>query len=108
MRSLLLLFAFVAVTLSTSIQNGQRADAVLDGMFCPICKDLIKGAEGMGEDELLDYIAGFVKTECDKLPLKKLQQDCFDAIMGKSQQIFDGLLSGHASPDALCKDITLC
>ncbi|GMT04453.1 hypothetical protein PENTCL1PPCAC_26627 [Pristionchus entomophagus] len=102
-----LFLSLVALVSSSAILTGQKDDAVMNGMWCPICKDLIQGGETMGEDALVDWIGGFVKTECDKLPLKKLQQDCFDAIMEKADELVVGIIS-KADPTEICTLATLC
>ncbi|GMR32403.1 hypothetical protein PMAYCL1PPCAC_02598, partial [Pristionchus mayeri] len=107
MMRLLVFLSLLSLVYSSAILTGQKDDAAMDGMWCPICKDLIKGGEQMGEDELVDWIAGYVKPECDKLPLKKLQQDCFNAIMGKVDDLVVGIIS-KADPQEICTLATLC
>ncbi|KAF8385736.1 hypothetical protein PRIPAC_74878 [Pristionchus pacificus] len=104
---LLIFLSFVVAVYGSAILTGQKDDATMNGLWCPICKDTIAGGEKMGEDALEDWIGDFVKTECDKLPMKKLQEDCYNAIMGKADDLVVGIIS-KADPTALCTLMTLC
>ncbi|KAN0047633.1 hypothetical protein ACTA71_002017 [Dictyostelium dimigraforme] len=89
-----------------AINSPIKSGGVLGGMFCPICRELVDGMEGMGIDAAMGYLKEETKKMCDMLP-SFLSSDCYNYIIREAQDIID-MIEKNAGPDEICTAIDLC